>query len=59
MKFSCVNCGRPIEKWTEAYWKFPLPEKGMTEIQAFLKLNAKAYCVSCVELKGENSRKSN
>lgn len=57
MEFYCTNCGRKINTWDKAYFSFQLPEKGITEIQAFLNLNAKAFCSQCVSIKHNRSEK--
>ncbi|GAW65101.1 hypothetical protein Lacidipiscis_02330 [Ligilactobacillus acidipiscis] len=56
MKLYCSNCGKQIPTWTQAYFFLALPEKGMTEIQAFLKLNAKIYCRECILIKNSRSK---
>lgn len=55
MKLACEICGNRIKTFENAYFFFSLPGKSMTEIQAFLKENAKVYCAKCVSIKKSDS----
>jgi hypothetical protein len=57
MQFKCVNCGKSIKVWEKAYFEFRLPERSTTELQAFLRNEAKVYCTDCIKImRASNNR---
>lgn len=58
MKFTCTNCGKTLKTDEQVYFRMPVPARGFTELQAWLKLNdAKPYCLNCLQI--VQSRKNN
>jgi len=47
---TCQNCGKVLQKWDNAYFLMQVPPRSITELHAFLKHNAVAYCPECIEL---------
>lgn len=59
MKFNCASCGKALQPNERAYIDMPIPPRGMTEIQAYLKLNgAKIYCHDCIQLRSGKPKKA-